>query len=202
MVPGGYEELSHRSDFSSSRDVVRLRPSRTQAIMKLTPLYRQVFHYPDGWSLRLDGPGGRHEAHFYIAHGRCEGQICGTLRGWNRPTTYPDLTMRADFHAIIETVDGAVIFCDASGYGRDRPDNQREIVVAATHLTDDPRYAWLNHVLCLGTGHVTSRGNVFQASPGPEGGSRPRVRSDVEYHVDFWQVAWDPPPGNVALGDS
>ena len=42
--------------------------------MRLEPLYRIRFTYPEGWAISL---GGDWEQHFYIAEGRCEGAISG-----------------------------------------------------------------------------------------------------------------------------
>ena len=43
---------------------------------------------------------------------------------------------------------------DYFGYGRPYPPEARQIVSAATHLSDDERYRWLNDVMCVGTGEV------------------------------------------------
>ena len=44
---------------------------------------------------------------------------------------------------------------DYFGYdGRAYPPEARQIVNAATHLSDDERYRWLNDVMCVGTGEV------------------------------------------------
>ena len=48
----------------------------------------------------------------------------------------------------------ALIMFDYFGYGRAYPLEARQIVSAATHLSDDARYRWLNDVVCVGTGEV------------------------------------------------
>ena len=50
--------------------------------MRLEPLYRMRFSYPEGWAVELEG-GWQH--HFYLAEGRCEGAVSGRLRGANFP---------------------------------------------------------------------------------------------------------------------
>src|SRR5262245_39752364 len=48
--------------------------------MRLEPLYRMVFEYPQGWSVAVGG-GGYESQHLFLAEGHCEGRISGTLRG-------------------------------------------------------------------------------------------------------------------------
>ena len=48
----------------------------------------------------------------------------------------------------------ALIMFDYFGYGRAYPLEARQIVSAATRLSDDERHRWLNDVVCVGTGEV------------------------------------------------
>ena len=50
--------------------------------MRLEPLYRIRFTYPESWAVGLDG--GWQQA-FFIAEGRCEGSVTGRFRGANFP---------------------------------------------------------------------------------------------------------------------
>ena len=50
--------------------------------MRLEPLYRIRFTYPESWAVGLDGGW---EQHVFIAEGRCEGAITGRFRGANFP---------------------------------------------------------------------------------------------------------------------
>ena len=50
--------------------------------MKLEPLYRIRFTYPEGWEIGLEGGW---EQHLYLAEGRCEGLVIGRFRGANFP---------------------------------------------------------------------------------------------------------------------
>ena len=50
--------------------------------MRLEPLYRICFTYPESWSVTLDGGW---QQLFFIAEGRCEGSITGRFRGANFP---------------------------------------------------------------------------------------------------------------------
>ena len=75
-------------------------------VVRLEPLYRIRFTYPEGWAIGL---GGDWEQHFYIAEGRCEGVISGRFRGANYPHRRGDGTFRPDLRAVIETDDGATV---------------------------------------------------------------------------------------------
>jgi Protein of unknown function (DUF3237) len=86
--------------------------------MKLEPLYRLHFTYPEGWAVGL---GGGWEQHLYVAEGRCDGSISGRFRGADFPRRREDGTFRPDFRAVIETDDGATIMFEWHGYGRAYP---------------------------------------------------------------------------------
>jgi uncharacterized protein DUF3237 len=145
--------------------------------VKLVRLYRVRFEYPRGWEIALAGPGSPESQHFYLAEGSCEGRIRGALVGANHPRRRGDRTFEPDFQGIIETEDGAKIFFEYRGYGRAYPEGRRQIVASATHLSDDPRYAWLNDGLAVGTGEVRSR----------EG-------AGVELVIDWSEIVWEPIP--------
>jgi len=48
--------------------------------MRLEPLYRIRFAYPESWAVGLDGGW---QQLFFIAEGRCEGAVTGRFRGAN-----------------------------------------------------------------------------------------------------------------------
>jgi hypothetical protein len=123
--------------------------------MRLEPLYRVRFEYPEGWSVELDG----FEQHFYVAEGRCEGEIAGRFRGANHPRRRADGTFCPDFQGVIETHDAATVFFDCRGYGRAYPAGRRQIVGFAFHLSDHERYRRLNDVVCACTGEVRTQGS-------------------------------------------
>jgi hypothetical protein len=50
--------------------------------MRLEPLYRIRFTYPESWAVGLDGGW---QQMFFIAEGRCEGWVTGRFRGANFP---------------------------------------------------------------------------------------------------------------------
>ncbi|MFM7719100.1 MAG: DUF3237 family protein [Actinomycetota bacterium] len=142
--------------------------------MRLEPLYRMRFTYPEEWGVDVVGEGGTQSQFFFLAEGRVEGRIAGRFRGANHPQRRTDATFVPDFQGVIETDDGATIFVDTHGYGRAYPVGRRQIVVATTHLADDERYRWLNDVLCVGAGEVRREGDA------------------VELVVDVAELVWEP----------
>ena len=85
--------------------------------MRLEPLYRVRFSYPEAWFVELDGERGKESQHFFIAEGRCEGGISGRLRGANHPRRRTDLTYVPDFQGVIETDEGAKVMFDYPATG-------------------------------------------------------------------------------------
>ena len=143
--------------------------------MKLLPLYRVRFRYPQGWEVALASPDSTESQHFYLAEGTCEGRLQGTFRGANHPRRRVDRTFEPDFQGIIETTDGATIFFEYRGYGRAYPVGRRQIVASAVHLSDHANYRWLNDSLAVGVGEV-------------------RTVSDehVELVIDWSEIVWEP----------
>ena len=81
--------------------------------MRLEPLYRIRFTYPESWSVTLEGGW---QQMFFIAEGRCDGAITGRFRGANFPQKQGvDGPFRPDFRAVIETDDGATIMFEWHG---------------------------------------------------------------------------------------
>ena len=144
--------------------------------MRLEPIYRVRFRYPQHWHAELSGPSGSESAHFFLADGRCEGRVAGRLRGANHPRRRVDGTYLPDFQGAIDTDDGATILFDYRGYGRSYPEPRRQVVASGTHVTSDERYRWLNDVVCAIGGEVR---------PG-EG------RCETEIVLDVAEVVWEP----------
>jgi len=136
--------------------------------MKLEPLYVARFGYPDGWAVDLGGE----RRNFFVAEGEVTGRITGRLRGANHPRRRADGTYEPDFQGVIETHDGATVLFDWRGYGRAYPEGRRQIVLFATHVSDDERYRFLNDVVCAGVGEV---------------------RSEDELVLEVAELVWAPP---------
>src|SRR6266699_4130385 len=145
--------------------------------MRLEPLYRIRFTYPESWAVGLDGGW---QQMFFIAEGRCEGRVTGRFRGANFPQKQgADGPFRPDFRAVIEADDGAVIMVAWHGYGRAYPPGRRQIVGAVFHLADREPYRRLNDAVCvsIGGGPRTQR----SGSRGT-GTRRRRRRADLGTH--------------------
>lgn len=145
--------------------------------MKLLPLYRVRFTYPQGWEVALSPQTSSESQHFYLAEGNCDGRIQGRFRGANHPRQRGDSTFEPNFQGIIETIDGAAIFFEYRGYGRAYPIGRRQIVVSAFHLSDHEKYRWLNDSLAVGVGEVRSVS-----------------KQHVELVIDWLEIVWEPIP--------
>jgi hypothetical protein len=142
--------------------------------MRLDPLYRMIFKYSHGWSVALTS-GSREGQHFFLAKGRCEGRITGSMQGANHPAQRGDGTFCPDFHGAISTDDGAAVLFHLGGCGRVHPEGARQIVSWVTHITDDRRFRWLNDVVCVGTGEVRPDFLLLRNSYGSHRICRPAV---------------------------
>lgn len=143
--------------------------------MRLEPLYRVRFTYPDAWSVELEGGWQRH---LFFAEGTCEGSIAGRFRGANFPLRRTaDGPFQPDFRAVIETDDGATVLVEWHGYGRAYPVGRRQVVGSVTHLSDHESYRRLNDVVCVCVGEV-------RASADPNQGS--------DLVLDVAELVWEP----------
>ena len=156
--------------------------------MRLEPLYRMVFRYPDGGTgTVLEGEAGSEGHYFFVAEGAVEGRVTGRLTGANHPRSRVDKNALPNIQGAIETDDGAVIVFDARGFARPHPPENRQIVIAITHVTGDARYSRLNDVVCVGTGEFLPR----------EGGpveARKVVGAAVDFVIDVAELIWEPIP--------
>jgi hypothetical protein len=144
--------------------------------VRLEALYRIRFTYPESWVVALEGGW---EQHLFLAEGRCEGSITGRFRGANFPHRRTAAgPFRPDFHAVIETDDGATIMVELQGYGRAYPPGRRQIVGSMFHLSDSAAYRRLNDVVCVCVGEV--RRPVDSTNPG----------SDLV--LDVAELIWEP----------
>jgi len=127
-------------------DAVTVHYQRRQH-MRLEPLYRVRFIYPEGWGINITGEQGSEGQLLYFAEGHVEGRISDRFCASNFPRRRTDNTFMPNFHGVIQTDDDATILFEYHGYGRAYPANRRQWVVAAIHLSEDPRYRWLNDVI-------------------------------------------------------
>jgi hypothetical protein len=127
--------------------------------MRLEPLYRVRFATPETWSVELTGPDGTEEQGFLIAEGRSEGRLSARFRAANYPRKRVDGTLLPDFRGVLETDDGATILFSWHGFARPPKGEARELVGSVSHVSDDPRYRWLNDVVCPLAGEVRPLAN-------------------------------------------
>ena len=145
-------------------------------VLRLEPLYRIRFTYPESWMVELDGGW---EQHLFLAEGRCEGSISGRFRGANFPQRRTAAgPFRPDFRAAIDTDDGATILVEWNGYGRAYPPGRRQIVGCVFHLSDSERYRRLNDVVCVCVGEVRAPDDPDQDS--------------TELVIDVAELIWEP----------
>ena len=131
--------------------------------MRLEPLYRISFTYPESWAVKI---GGGWEQHFYLAEGRCSGLLSGRFRGANFPLRDgPGGSFRPDFRAVIETEDAATVMVELHGYGRAYPPGRRQIVGTVLHQTDGEQYVRLNDAVCVCVGEVRMPTDPSQREP-------------------------------------
>ena len=144
--------------------------------MRLEPLYRMRFTYPESWAVGLDGGW---QQMFFIAEGRCEGMVTGRFRGANFPRKEGAAgPFRPDFRAVIETDDGAVIMVEWHGYGRAYPPERRQIVGSVFHQADREPHSRLNDAVCVSIGEVRAPADQEQG--------------ETELVVDVAELIWEP----------
>ena len=147
--------------------------------MRLEPLYRIRFDYPNSWDADIIGEHpstvefnpatsfgvyGKEIHMLLFAEGRAEGKISGRFRGANAPRVRTDGPALTEFHGVIESDDEAVILFECHGFGRPyrepyktQSPGQRQWVATVTHLSGDSRYKRLNDVVCVGAGLVRKK---------------------------------------------
>jgi len=131
--------------------------------MRLEPLYRIRFTYPESWSIEI---AGGWEQHFYLAEGRCDGLLTGRFRGVNFPMRAGHGgSFRPDFRAVIETDDRPTVMVELHGYGRAYPPDRRQIVGSVLHQTDGEEYLRLNDAVCVCVGEVRTQTDPNQLQP-------------------------------------
>ena len=155
--------------------------------MRLEPLYRVIFRYPDGGTgTVLQGEEGSEGHYFFFAEGRVTGRVSGRMQGANHPRSRVDKNALPNMQGAIQTDDGAVIIFDFHGYARPYPAERRQIVVAGRHTSGDGRYSWLNDVICVGTGEIRPSDT--------SGGPRQVVGGTIDFVIDVAELIWEQIP--------
>ena len=114
--------------------------------MRLEPLYRLAFRYPEPFRAR--------DELLLLAEGRCEGRVAGRFRAANRARRQADGTYVPDLHGAIETDDGATLLLHLTGRGLPHAEPVGRVVACITHVAEDERYRWLDGAVCAVVGEV------------------------------------------------
>ncbi len=156
--------------------------------MRLEPLYRLRFDYPESWGVDIKGDAGEEQQLLLYASGTVEGKIRGRFRGANFARRRTDLTFVTDFRGAIETDDGATIVLECRGFGRRRTPEYdrtspggRQWVATIVHLSDGEKYRWLNDAVCVGTGQVRPKPEKNPDNP-------------TNLVLDVAELIWEPIP--------
>jgi hypothetical protein len=112
--------------------------------MRLEPLYRLTFRYPESWQ----AAGER----LLIAEGQAEGRIAGRFRGANRARRRPDGSWLPHLSGAIETEAGTVLLT-LSGYGDPKAEPQGRVLASVVHAADG-ELGWLDGTLGVVCGEV------------------------------------------------
>ncbi len=156
--------------------------------MRLRPLYRLRFDYPESWGVDLKGEGGTEEQLLLFASGTVEGEIRGRFRGANYPRRRTDRTYVTDFRGVLVTDEGETILLECRGFGRPATPvhnqvspGRRQWVATVTHLAEVEKYRWLNDAVCVGTGEVRTK-----PVPHPD--------NPTDLVLDVAELIWEPIP--------
>lgn len=169
------------------RNMVTASAAPGEAHMRLEPIYRARFRYPDGGhGTVLEGESGSEGHYFFVAEGEVTGRVAGRLQGANHPRSRVDRNALPDVQGAILTDDGATIIFDWQGFARPHPPERRQIVVSGRHVCGDPAYAWLNDAICVGTGEIRPRDS--------SGASRNVVGGQIDFVIDVALLIWEPIP--------
>lgn len=154
--------------------------------MRLEPLYRLRFDYPESWSAEVKGDGGSEEQHLLYAEGSVEGRVNGLFKGANFARRRTDRRFLTDFRGVIQVKEGGTIILECRGFGRphtpeyDKASPEgRQWVAALTHVTELEKYRWLNDVICVGTGQVRPKPADNPANP-------------TDLVLDVAELIWEP----------
>jgi hypothetical protein len=114
--------------------------------VRLEPLYRLTFRYPDA---RRAG-----DDMLLFAEGRAEGRVAGEFRGANRARRLPRGGFLPELHGAIRTDDDATVLLTLTGHGDPGADPDGRVVAAVVHATDAEAYAWLDGAVGAVAGEV------------------------------------------------
>jgi Protein of unknown function (DUF3237) len=138
--------------------------------MRLEPLCAFDLHYTSDFHLARPY-GNESGVGWGIGDGRVTGEgLTGTAQWSNQPNRRGDGSMLPDARGVITTDDGVEVLFGLTGrtvfVERDGQEVGRQLLMVLLE-SEDGRYAWLNHTVCVGEGVIdpvmlTMHMEVFQ----------------------------------------
>jgi hypothetical protein len=125
--------------------------------MRLEPLYTVTFTTPESWSVEVASDVGIEGRSFLLAEGRSTRRLSARYRAANFPRKRPDAALVPEFREVLETEDGGAILFEWQGLRVLTDSGMRRLLGSLVHTTDDPRYRWLNDLVCAVEGEVRPR---------------------------------------------
>ena len=125
--------------------------------MRLERLYAVTFTTPEAWSVEVAADAGIEGRSFLLAEGRSTGRLSARYRAANFPRKRADGALVPEFRGVLETDDGGTILFEWQGLAVLTDSGMRRLLGSLVHLTDDPRYLWLNDRVCAVEGEIRPR---------------------------------------------
>jgi len=125
--------------------------------MRLETLYTVTFTTPESWSVEVAADAGLEGRGFLLAEGRSAGRLSARYRAANFPRKRADGALVPEFRGVLETDEGGAILFEWQGLGVLTDSGMRKLLGSLVHTTDDPRYRWLNDLVCAVEGEVRPR---------------------------------------------
>jgi len=125
--------------------------------MQLLPLYTVNFTTPEAWSVGVAADAGIEGRSFLLAEGRSTGRLSARYRAANFPRKRLDGALVPEFRGVLETDDGGAVLFEWQGLAVLTDSGMRRLLGSLVHTTDDPRYLWLNDLVCAVEGEVRPR---------------------------------------------
>ena len=122
--------------------------------MRLEPIYTVTFTTPEAWSVEVAGMGGAEGRSFLLAEGRSTGRLSARFRAANFPRKRADGSLLPEFRGVLEPDDGGAILFEWQGLAVRGVAGTRRLLGSLVHITDHPRYRWLNDRVCAVEGEV------------------------------------------------
>jgi hypothetical protein len=138
--------------------------------MRLEPIYTVTFTTPEAWSVEVAEDAGVEGRSFLLAEGRSTGRLSARFRASNSPRKRADGALVPEFRGVLEPDEGGAILFEWQGLAVRSRAGTRRLLGSLVHMTDHPRYRWLNDRVCAVEGEVRPRTDgsgsevVFEAS--------------------------------------